>query len=259
MKKNKEQDEQGHVEFHLNSGIATIEFYHPLSNSLPSYMLGELAEIITNTGQNSMVNVIVLKSRGEKAFCGGASFEELTSIVDIVDGERFFSGFAKVLNAMRTCEKLIIGRIQGKAVGGGVGLASAMDYCFATEHASIKLSELAIGIGPFVVGPAVSRKIGEGAAQHLAISPEAWQTAQWAKEKGLYNEVYPDTESMDIAIQAFAQKLNGYNPKAMSNIKKIFWEGTEHWSTLLFERAEISGKLVLSDFTKNAIEQFKSK
>tara|TARA_R110002050_G_C8962353_1_gene514575 strand:- start:5103 stop:5876 length:774 start_codon:yes stop_codon:yes gene_type:complete len=257
MNKNTEND--GHVEFHVDNGIATIEFYHPMSNSLPSYMLGELAEIITNTGLNSMVNVIVLKSRGDRAFCGGASFEELTAIVDIVDGERFFSGFAKVLNAMRTCKKLIIGRIQGKAVGGGVGLASAMDYCFATEHASIKLSELAIGIGPFVVGPAVSRKIGEGAAQQLAITPEAWQTAQWAKEKGLYNEVYPDAATMDVAIQALAEKLNSYNPEAMSHIKQVFWEGTEHWETLLYKRAEISGKLVLSDFTKNAIAQFKSK
>lgn len=256
---NKNTEDHGHVEFHLDNGIATLEFYHPQSNSLPSYVLGELAEAITNTGQNSMVNVIIMQSRGDRAFCGGASFEELTAIQDIVDGERFFSGFAKVINAMRTCEKLIIGRVQGKAVGGGVGLASAMDYCFATEHASIKLSELAIGIGPFVVGPAVSRKIGEGPAQRLAISPESWQTAQWAKEKGLYNEVYPNIESMDLAIQEFAKKLNGYNPEAMSHIKKIFWEGTEHWATLLYKRAEISGKLVLSDFTKNAIAQFKSK
>lgn len=257
MKKNTE--DTGHVEFHLNNGIATIEFYHPQSNSLPGYLLGELASTITNTGQNSMVNVIVLKSRGERAFCGGASFEELLAIQDVVDGERFFSGFAKVINAMRTCEKLIIGRIQGKAVGGGVGLASAMDYCFATKHASVKLSELAIGIGPFVVGPAVARKVGESAAQHLAITPELWQTAEWAKEKSLYNEVFDTTEEMDEAIAKFAKKLNGYNPEAMSNIKKVFWAGTEHWDTLLYERAEISGHLVLSDFTKKAIAQFKSK
>lgn len=256
---NKNTKEDGHVEFHLNNGVATIEFYHPQSNSLPGYVLKELAETITNTGQNSMVNVIILKSRGDRAFCGGASFEELTNIVDVVAGEQFFSGFARVINAMRTCEKLIIGRVQGKSVGGGVGLASAMDYCFATQHADIKLSELAIGIGPFVVGPAVARKIGETSAQHLAISPDTWQTASWAKEKGLYNEVYDSTEEMDAAINVFAKKLNSYNPEAMSNIKKVFWTGTEHWGELLYERAEISGKLVLSEFTKNAIEQFKSK
>jgi methylglutaconyl-CoA hydratase len=256
---NKNTDNNGHIEFHLNNGIATIEFYHPLSNSLPGHLLNELASTITNTGQNSMVNVIILKSRGERSFCGGASFEELLAIQDVIDGERFFSGFAKVINAMRTCDKLIIGRIQGKAVGGGVGLASAMDYCFATQHSAIKLSELAIGIGPFVVGPAVGRKIGESAAQHLAISPDQWQSADWAKEKGLYNEVFDTIEEMDQAIETFAQKLNGYNPEAMANIKKVFWTGTEHWSTLLYERAEISGKLVLSDFTKKAIAQFKSK
>ncbi len=256
---NKKIENEGHVEFHLNNGIATIEFYHPMSNSLPSYMLGELASTITNTGQNSMVNVIILKSRGDRAFCGGASFEELTSIADVVEGEKFFSGFANVINAMRTCDKIIIGRIQGKAVGGGVGLASAMDYCFATEHAAIKLSELAIGIGPFVVGPAVERKMGRSAMQQLSINPTKWQTAEWARENGLYSEVFSSSEKMDEAIADLAQKLNSYNPEAMANMKRIFWEGTEHWESLLYERAEISGKLVLSDFTRNAIEQFKSK
>lgn len=249
----------GHVEFHLDNGIATIEFYHPMSNSLPGYLLNELAETITNTGQNSAVNVIILKSRGDRAFCGGASFEELLAINDLETGRIFFSGFAKVINAMRTCEKIIIGRVQGKAVGGGVGLASSVDYCFATQYSSTKLSEVAIGIGPFVVGPAVARKIGDSAMSQMAITPDVWQTAEWSKNKGLYAEVFDSTAEMDQAIAAFAQKLNGYNPEALSELKRVFWEGTENWSTLLFERAEISGKLVLSEFTKNAIAKFKAK
>lgn len=256
---NKNTENQGHVEFHLENGIATIEFYHPMSNSLPGFLLNELASAISSTKENELVNVIILKSRGERAFCGGASFDELTSINDFETGKIFFSGFAKVINAVRTCGKIVIGRVQGKAVGGGVGMASAVDYCFATKFASARLSELAIGIGPFVVGPAVARKIGDNNMNMMAITPEKWQTAEWALQNGLYNEVHESVEEMDAAILAFAQKLNGYNPEALANLKSIFWEGTEHWDELLYQRAEVSGKLVLSEFTKSAIAQFKAK
>jgi methylglutaconyl-CoA hydratase len=249
----------GNVTIALNNGIATVEFYHPMSNSLPGAILNKLAETILEAGKNPEVNVIVLRSAGERAFCAGASFDELVAINDLETGRVFFSGFAKVINATRTCGKIVIGRVQGKAVGGGVGLASAVDYCFATKFASARLSELAIGIGPFVVGPAVARKIGDSAMSQMAITPAKWQTAQWAEQKGLYTEVYDSAEEMDQAIDSFAQELNSYNPEALAELKKIFWEGTEHWDTLLFERAEVSGKLVLSEFTKNAIAKFKAK
>lgn len=251
--------EQGKVMHTLNEGIATVEFYHPLSNSLPGKLLGELADTITELGGNDEVRVIVLKSSGERAFCAGASFDELISIEDIETGKQFFSGFAKVINACRTCPKLIIGRVQGKAVGGGVGVASAVDYCVATKFASVKLSELAVGIGPFVVGPAVERKIGVSAMSQLAIDATEWQTAQWAKEKGLYTEVYETAEEMDQAIEVLANKLSNSNPEAMELLKKIFWKGTEDWGDLLKERASMSGQLVLSEFTKNAINKFKNK
>lgn len=251
--------EQGKVMHTLNKGIATIEFYHPLSNSLPGKLLGELADTITELGGNDEVRVIILKSSGERAFCAGASFDELISIEDIETGKQFFSGFAKVINACRTCPKLIIGRVQGKAVGGGVGVASAVDYCVATKFASVKLSELAVGIGPFVVGPAVERKIGVSAMSQLAIDATEWQTAQWAKEKGLYTEVYETAEEMDQAIEVLANKLSNSNPEAMELLKKIFWKGTEDWGDLLKERAAMSGQLVLSEFTKNAINKFKNK
>ncbi|MFT4752805.1 MAG: methylglutaconyl-CoA hydratase [Salibacteraceae bacterium] len=256
---NKNTEQEGHVEFHLENGIATIEFYHPMSNSLPGYLLNELASTIASTKENELVNVVILKSRGERAFCGGASFEELTSITDFETGKTFFSGFAKVINAIRTCGKIVIGRVQGKAVGGGVGLASAVDYCFATKFAAVRLSELAIGIGPFVVGPAVARKVGNNNMNMMAITPEKWQSTDWALQNGLYHEVHDTLEAMDEAILLFAKKLSGYNPEALANLKSIFWEGTEHWDKLLPERAEVSGKLVLSDFTKNAIAQFKAK
>lgn len=251
--------EQGKVMHTLNEGIATIEFYHPLSNSLPGKLLGELADTITELGRNEEVKVMILKSSGERAFCAGASFDELISIEDIETGKQFFSGFAKVINACRTCPKLIIGRVQGKAVGGGVGVASAVDYCVATKFASVKLSELAVGIGPFVVGPAVERKIGVSAMSQLAIDATEWQTAQWAKEKGLYTEVYETAEEMDQAIEVLANKLSKSNPEAMKLLKQIFWKGTENWDDLLKERAAMSGQLVLSEFTKNAINKFKNK
>ena len=250
---------QGKVEHVIENNIATITFFHPLSNSLPGKLLNELANTITELGNQEEVKVIILKSAGERAFCAGASFDELISIDDIETGKVFFSGFASVINACRKCPKLIIGRIQGKAVGGGVGVASAVDYCVATKFASVKLSELAVGIGPFVVGPAVERKIGTSAMSQLAINATEWQTAEWAKQKGLYTEVYETVEEMDIEINKLATKLANSNPEAMELLKQIFWKGTENWDNLLKERAAMSGKLVLSDFTKNAINQFKKK
>lgn len=251
--------ERGTITTTTTNGIGTIQFFHPMSNSLPGKLLGELAETITAMGSNNDVKVIILKSAGERAFCAGASFDELISIKDLATGQKFFSGFANVINAARKCSKLIIGRVQGKAVGGGVGMASAVDYCFATEHAAVKLSELAVGIGPFVVGPAVERKIGTSAMSQLAIDATEWQSAQWAKDKGLYAEIFENDILMDEAIDTLANKLANSNPEAMNMLKKIFWQGTEHWDELLAERAGMSGKLVLSDFTVNAINKFKKK
>ncbi len=251
---------QGHVNFEIsNNGIATIEFGHPLSNSLPGKILEKLALTITEISNRSEVKVILLKSAGEKAFCAGASFDELISIKDLEVGKVFFSGFANVINACRKSSKLIIGRVQGKAVGGGVGMASAVDYCYATTGASVKLSELAVGIGPFVVGPAVERKIGTSAMSQLAINATEWQSAQWAYDKGLYAELFDSVEEMDTAIEVLANKLATSNPEAMALLKKIFWAGTENWDELLVERAAMSGQLVLSDFTINAINSFKKK
>jgi len=244
-----------YVNLTVENGVGTIEFFHPKSNSLPGDLLKQLTKFITMAGEREDIRVIILKSGGNRTFCAGASFDELIAIKDIDTGKTFFSGFANVINAARKCNKFIIGRVQGKAVGGGVGLASAADYCFATEYASVKLSELAIGIGPFVIGPSIERKIGLSAFSQLTINSTGWQTAQWAKEKGLFAEVYETVEEMDAAIQTLAEKLASSNLKSMQGLKKIMWEGTDHWDKLLRERAEISGKRVLSDFTRKTIEK----
>ncbi len=240
-------------------GITSIEFCHPQSNSLPGKMLNELAQEIHHAGLNIDTKLIILRSGGEKVFCAGASFTELALLANEKEGEQFFSGFAKVINAMRTCNKLIIGRIQGKCVGGGVGLAAAVDYAIATEAAEIKLSELAIGIGPFVVGPAVERRIGNAAFAHLAIDAGSWRNADWAKRKGLFSEVHDSIGNMDESINRLAHTLAHANPEAMREMKKIFWQGTDHWDQLLHERAATSGRLAVSTFTKDAIAKFKAK
>ncbi len=252
--------DQGHVNVSIeSSGIATVEFGHPLSNSLPGKILQKLADSITELGGNDDVKVIILRSAGERAFCAGASFDELISIKDLETGKVFFSGFANVINACRKCPKFIIGRVQGKAVGGGVGVASAVDYCFATKYADVKLSELAVGIGPFVVGPAVERKIGLSAMSQLAINATEWRSARWAKDNGLYAEIFDNVEDMEERINGLADTLSKSNPEAMSMLKSAFWQGTEHWDSLLKDRAAMSGELVLSDFTVNAINAFKKK
>lgn len=250
---------EAYVRSHIEHGINTIEFFHPQSNSLPEKILEELAREIHFAGTHDDTKVIILKSGGDKTFCSGASFDELAAIKNESEGLHFFSGFANVINAMRKCPRFIIGRIQGRCVGGGVGLASAVDYAIATDKADIKLSELAVGIGPFVVGPAVERKIGTGAFSALAIDAASWRSTDWAKRKGLFAEVHESIENMDEAVYRLANTLAHSNPAAMAAMKKIFWKGTEHWDELLKERAAISGKLVLSDFTKKAIEKFKAK
>jgi methylglutaconyl-CoA hydratase len=252
--------DQGSVDYSISeNGIATIIFGHPLSNSLPGKILNLLASTIIELGSDPNVKVMILKSLGEKSFCAGASFDELISIKNKDSGLSFFSGFANVINACRKAPKFIIGRVQGKAVGGGVGMAASVDYCFATSNADVKLSELAVGIGPFVVGPAVTRKMGLSAMSQLAINATEWRDAQWAKENGLYAEIFESTEEMDVAVEALANRLAKSSPEATSMLKSVLWEGTENWDQLLIERAGMSGTLVLSEFTTNAINSFKAK
>lgn len=243
----------------IENKIATVEFAHPASNSFPRSLLDTLTTEITSLSLNEDVVLIVLKSRGAGAFCAGASFDELLAVSNEEEGLAFFSGFAHLINAMRRCSKLIIGRVHGKAVGGGVGIAAACDYVFATANASIKLSELAIGIGPFVIEPAVSRKIGKTAMTEMTLTAHEWKTAAWAQHKGLYAEVFETNELLDTAIAEFSAKLASYSPNALIEMKKIIWEGTDNWDTLLSERAAITGQLVLSEFTKKALKEFKKK
>ncbi|MCW3073471.1 MAG: enoyl-CoA hydratase/isomerase family protein [Flaviaesturariibacter sp.] len=249
----------GYVDVETHKGITTIEFFHPQSNSLPRRILEALAIEIHDAGKDKETKVIVLRSAGEKAFCAGASFNELTQIENEKRGYDFFSGFADVINAIRKCSKLVIGRIHGKCVGGGVGLAAAVDYAIAVEGADVKLSELAVGIGPFVVGPAIERKIGTSAFSQLAIDAAMWRNSEWARRKGLFAEVHPAVEGMDESIFRLSNQLAHSSPEAMQELKQVFWKGTENWDSLLRERAEISGRLVLSPFTKEAIAKFKTK
>lgn len=249
--------QNGSLYTNIENRIAYVEFGHPASNSFVTELLDRLAQIISDLSENVDVNAILLKSEGEKAFCAGASFDELAAISNLEEGKAFFSGFAKVINAMRVCSKPIIGRIQGKTVGGGVGLASACDYVYATEAAAIKLSEISIGIGPFVIAPAVERKIGKAALAELSFYPTEWKNAYWAKEKGLYAKVYDSISEMDKNIEIHLEKLASYNPEALAAMKKVLWEGTENWSQTLADRAALSGKLALSEATKSALAKFK--
>jgi methylglutaconyl-CoA hydratase len=251
------QNQNGSLTTSIENKIATLQFAHPASNSFPRQLLDLLTAEINKISKDDDVSVIILKSEGNGAFCAGASFDELLTVSNLEEGTEFFSGFAHLINAMRTCSKLIVGRIHGKAVGGGVGIAAACDYTLATNNASIKLSELAIGIGPFVIEPVVSKKIGKTAMTQMTLAAHEWKTADWAQEKGLYARIFETTEELDRELTDFSSKLSKYNPEALSQMKKVFWDETQHWETLLLERAAISGKLVLSDFTKKALLQFK--
>ena len=247
----------GSLYTNINGKVATIEFGHPASNSFVAELLDRLTTEFHTLSENSDISVIVLKSEGGRAFCAGASFDELMAVSNLEEGKIFFSGFANVINAMRTCKKVIVGRVQGKTVGGGVGLASACDYVFASVDASIRLSELTIGIAPLVIEPAVERKIGTAAISELSLAPSEWKNAYWAKEKGLFSKVFDSMKELDNDLEFFTEKLASYNPEALEDWKKILWKNTSHWDTLLVERAAITGKLVLSEFTRNALSKFK--
>ena len=248
---------QGTIFTNITNKVATITFFHPASNSFPRELLNRLIDAFNRLSNDNNVHIILLQSEGEKAFCAGASFDELLEIKTLEEGKIFFLGFADLILAMRNCSKLIIARAQGKAVGGGVGILAASDYCFATEAADIKLSELSIGIGPFVIAPALERKIGVSALSELTIDAKSWKTAYWAKQKGLFARVFETNRDMDDAIDNLTQNLANYNIEALTEMKKVFWKNTNHWDQLLTERASISGRLVLSDFTKNALKKIK--
>ncbi|PIB36127.1 enoyl-CoA hydratase [Reichenbachiella sp. 5M10] len=247
----------GKINLSVREGIASITFGHPKSNALPAALLTKLSRTLTEAGENPAIKVIHLQSEGTKTFCAGASFDELLNISTAAEGKRFFMGFAHVIQAMRKCPKFILVSVQGKAVGGGVGIASAADYCLASETASIKLSELSIGIGPFVIEPAVTRKIGPSAVAQLSLTPTTWQPAVWAKNKGLYHEVFTTPEAMLEQSHQMARELTQYSTTAMSEIKTMLWSGTEHWDQTLEERAQISGQLVLSQKCQEALLKFK--
>jgi methylglutaconyl-CoA hydratase len=249
--------DQGHVLSHRQDAVMTIEFGHPAHNSLPAYLLDELVQAIDQASDDDALKVVVLRSFGERSFCAGASFQELIAIENEAQGLTFFSGFARVINAMRRCQKLIIARIQGKAVGGGVGIIAAADYALAMETAAVKLSELTIGIGPFVIAPAVSRKIGVAGLSALSIDAQGFRSARWAESKGLYTQVFDSVKAMDHSLADLCKDLSQYNIEAMRNLKAVLWEGTEHWDDLLIERAAMSGRLVLSPETKSQLAPYK--
>lgn len=248
---------EGSIDISINNHIAEITFSHPAHNSMPGHILTELASQIKEAGESTDVHVIVLRSGGDRTFCAGASFDELMKITNSSDGKNFFLGFVKVINAIRLCPKIVIGRVQGKTIGGGVGIASAVDYCIATKYGSIKLSELALGIGPFVIGPVVERKIGLSAFSKLAINATEWQTAEWAKEKGLYHEVFDSVDQLDAYMAEFTKTLAGMSTSAMLALKQVLWHDTKHWGELLDERAAISGRLVITEASQNAIRAVK--
>jgi methylglutaconyl-CoA hydratase len=249
----------GNLYINIINGIATVEFFHPASNSMPGVLLQRMEKAFNDLNKDDTVKVIVLKSEKDRAFCAGASFDELLAIDNPTDGVAFFSAFGKVIQAMIGCKKPIIGRVQGKAVGGGVGLIAACDLALATESAAVKLSEISIGIGPFVVEPAISHKIGKAAMATLAFNPTRWQNAYWAKDRGLFAEIYENIKDLDKAVQILAEQWASYAPEAIRQLKKVAWEGTEHFQQLMEHRANICGHLVLSDATKNALDQFKNK
>lgn len=248
----------GHVAVSAHDGVASVEFYHPKGNSLPATVLRRIAEAIDEVAVRDDVRVVVLRSGGTGPFCAGASFDELKAVATATEGKDFFMGFGRIILAIRRCPKPVVARVHGKAVGGGVGLVAACDYAIAVESASIRLSELAVGIGPFIIGPAITRKVGPGHFGAMAIDAD-WRSARYAEHVGLYARVVSDVAELDEVLGGFVRKLAASNPAALAQIKRVTWEGTDDWAELLESRAAMSGTLVTSEYTRNFIASFAQK
>lgn len=242
----------GTVSCDVAGGIATVTFAHPKGNSLPGALLREIAATIDQCGGRDDVRVLVLRSAGTGPFCAGASFDELRALRDERAGLDFFSGFAHVMLAMQRSPQFVITRVQGKAVGGGVGVVAASDYAIAASGASLRLSELAVGIGPFVVGPVIEHRIGNGHFTALSVDHD-WRDAAWGERVGLYAKVSDSVEALDRDVAALATRLAGTNPAAMREMKRAARAGTEHWHQLLYERAAISGALILTEAAQQSL------
>ena len=247
------------IQVFKGSAVARIQFAHEKQNAFPATHLKALQLAFEKVSSDDDVHVIVLQSDPSKAFCAGASIDDLLNVKTAKEGKAFFMGFANVLNAMRRCPQPIIGRIHGKAVGGGVGLIAACDYALATTHTQIKLSEIAIGIGPFVIAPALLRKIGTAAMSELSLTAHAWKSADWAHSKGLLSELHSDFEALEEAVVKHANRLAAYTPQAVTELKKALWKGTEDWDNLLEHNAAISGRHVFSEQTQKTLNELKSK
>src|SRR5688572_8559430 len=247
--------QDGSVDVDIQDSIATVQFAHPKSNSLPSALLRQLAKEIADVSANSGIKMIVLRSEGDKAFCAGASFDEMKAVADAPSGKEFFSGFAKVILAMTRAPQFVVTRVQGKVTGGGVGLVAASDYALAVDGASLKLSELAVGLGPFVIGPVVERKVGRGPFASMSIDAD-WRDAAWAERHGLYSRVFENAKEMDEALKTLLEFIAAANPEAIKQLKHAMWADTADWELLMDRRAAISGALALSAHTRAAIEKF---
>jgi len=248
----------GKLSVEVNNGVGILTFSHTKSNSLPGTLLREIAQGIAQLGEDKNTRVILLKSEGEKVFCAGASFDEFKGIQNVEQGREFFMGFGLITLAVRKCPKLVVARVQGKAVGGGVGIVAASDIAFATNGSAVRLSELALGIGPFIIGPAVQRKIGLSAYSTLAVEAE-WRDAKWAKDHGLYAETFDTVRDLDAAVKTLTEKLAGCHPAAMARLKQVLWEGTENWESLLPTRAGFTAELALTDYVQSAIAAVKER
>ncbi len=247
---------QPFVTSEIRNSISEITFGTPKSNSLPGEILEKLAQTILIEGKKEEVKAILLKSEGEKVFCAGASFDELLEIDELEASKKFFGGFAKVLNAMRSCGKIVVVRVQGKTTGGGVGIACGADYCFATKNAALALTEINLGIGPFVIGPYVERKIGKSQFSAMAIDAD-FRSAEWAEQHNIYHSVSETIAEMELKLGIFLDKLSARSDEALALIKKVSWEGTEHFEELMPERIHMSASLILEDSAKENIQKIK--
>lgn len=248
----------GTVTTHIADGVATVEFAHPKGNSLPAQLLNDLAAAIQAAGADPAARVIVLRSAGDSTFCAGASFDEFLAVSTPEQGQAFFSGFSRVILAMIRAPKFVLTRVQGQAAGGAIGLIAASDYSVAVRTARLKLSELQVGIGPFVVGVVIERKLGLASFMNLGVHAD-WHDAAWGERHGLYSALVDDAVALDTAVAAHAARLAASNPEAMREMKRVFWAGTEDWAERMAERAGMSGRMVLSEFTRRALERFRAR
>ncbi len=238
------------IDIGFNGPVATVTLNRPDShNAFNPEMIGAITAAFRSLGDNPVVRVIVLTGRG-RSFCAGADVGYMRETADytfeenVADGQAIFD----LMQAVDSCPKAVVGRINGAAIGGGAGLTACCDIAIAVERAKFAFSEVRLGIVPAIISPFVVAKIGAANSREMFLTGERF-LAPKALEIGLVQQVAADEAALDSAVQERVEQLLMAAPGAQADAKKLIRtvsgqpkEAMRDFTTDLIARRRASGE-----------------